>query len=173
MTVALPDVETMIDQPRASHHLAGRESSVRRRFPSAGRLGALGSGCQATGTLGARATIRVMEQRTFARNLGRDRASRRRLSDLAATRDRALQSREGISDWDDALRSVHHAIRETCDDLRQYEQGGDCGRPIGRAGPFPRARARPPGPTPAQDRRAAGRAAAKNLIISSAISNPS
>jgi uncharacterized coiled-coil DUF342 family protein len=68
-----------------------------------------------------------MGKRTLVRNPGRDGASRRRLSDLAVTRDRALQSHEGLLEWDDALRSVHHAIRETRDDLRQYEQGGDFG----------------------------------------------
>jgi hypothetical protein len=61
------------------------------------------------------------------RDLGRDRGSRRRLSDLAATRDRALRSREGLSEWTDALRSVHEALRETRDALRQYEQAGDFG----------------------------------------------
>ena len=49
MTVALPDGGTMIDQPRVPHHLARRESSARGWFPSAGRLGGLGSGCQARG----------------------------------------------------------------------------------------------------------------------------
>ncbi len=52
---------------------------------------------------------------------------RRRPSDLAATRDRALRSREGLSEWADALRSVHEALRETGDALHQYEQAGDSG----------------------------------------------
>jgi len=43
------------------------------------------------------------------------------------TRDRSLRSREGLSEWADALRSVHEAPRETRDALRQYEQAGDFG----------------------------------------------
>jgi hypothetical protein len=53
--------------------------------------------------------------------------ARAELSDLAATRDRALRSRAGLSAWADALRSVHEALRETHDALRQCEQAGDFG----------------------------------------------
>jgi hypothetical protein len=38
-----------------------------------------------------------------------------------------LRSCEGLSEWADALRSVHEALGETRDALPQYEQVGDFG----------------------------------------------